>query len=87
MSEKSLVCKHGSFARSCLICELECERDRLLDIMRRLYESMRETSYERTDAPGHSHNVPGRWDHDGSECERCKAWSELKVAIDEGRRQ
>ena len=57
------------------------ERDLLLAIMRRLYVSMEETRYAHPDAPEHSHDVPGRWDHDGSECARCKAWSELKVAI------
>lgn len=55
--------------------------DRLLSIMRRLYESMEETRYPHPDAPGHSHIVPGRWDEDGSECERCKAWADLKAVL------
>ncbi len=29
MSELGKVCSHGSLARSCYICELEAERDRL----------------------------------------------------------
>ncbi len=32
MSELRKVCKHGSLARSCQICELEAERDRLKEM-------------------------------------------------------
>jgi len=33
------------------------------------------------DAPGHCHNIKGRWDKDGSECQWCKAWQEIRAAV------
>lgn len=42
------------------------------------------------DGPGHCHDVAGHWDKDGSECEWCKTWTELrnfvKAANNRGKR-
>ena len=32
-------------------------------------------------APGHAHSIPGKWDHDGSECEWCATWSRVEGAL------
>jgi hypothetical protein len=33
------------------------------------------------DGPGHCHEVAGRWDEDGSECEWCKTWAEIRYFV------
>ena len=33
------------------------------------------------DAPGHSHNVPGRWDADGAPCEWCATWNAVRECV------
>jgi hypothetical protein len=33
------------------------------------------------DAPGHSHNRPGRWDADGSPCEWCATWNAVRECV------
>lgn len=33
-------------------------------------------------APGHMHNVVGRWDADGSLCEWCATWNKVKAACE-----
>ncbi len=32
-------------------------------------------------APGHSHDVAGRWDKDGSVCEWCAIWNRVRECI------
>jgi hypothetical protein len=33
------------------------------------------------DAPGHCHNVQGRWDADGSHCEWCATWNRVRECV------
>ena len=33
------------------------------------------------DAPGHCHNVPGRWDKDGSPCDWCETWNRVRECV------
>ena len=33
------------------------------------------------DAPGHSHNVPGKWDKDGTPCEWCATWNAVRKCV------
>jgi hypothetical protein len=33
------------------------------------------------DAPGHSHNIPGRWDSDGTPCEWCATWNRVRECV------
>ena len=33
------------------------------------------------DAPGHSHNVPGKWDKDGTPCEWCATWNRVRKCV------
>jgi hypothetical protein len=33
------------------------------------------------DAPGHSHNIPGRWDADGTPCEWCATWNRVRECV------
>ena len=33
------------------------------------------------DAPGHSHNVPGKWDKDGTPCEWCATWNAVRELV------
>lgn len=35
-------------------------------------------------SPGHMHNVPGKWDHDGSVCRQCESWAAARKLINEG---
>jgi hypothetical protein len=32
-------------------------------------------------APGHSHNIPGRWDADGTPCEWCATWDRVRECV------
>jgi uncharacterized protein YciI len=33
------------------------------------------------DAPGHAHCVSGHWDRDGSECEWCETWNQVREFV------
>ena len=33
------------------------------------------------DAPGHAHSVRGRWDRDGSVCEWCQIWEQVRECV------
>jgi len=35
------------------------------------------------DAPGHSHNVPGKWDADGTTCEWCTTWNRVRKCVEQ----
>ncbi len=59
---------------------LDVLRKALSDVIKHLDEDR--WTNKNGDAPGHSHDVKGRWDKDGSECEWCKTWEESKQALD-----
>lgn len=40
-----------------------------------------ERSLQHPDAPGHAHNVRGRWDKDGSVCEWCQTWDLVRECV------
>lgn len=52
--------------------EALCEALVLLKLVHDHFEEERSLKYP--DAPGHAHNVRGRWDKDGSVCEWCQIW-------------
>lgn len=34
-------------------------------------------------SPGHRHNVPGKWDHNGSVCRQCESWAAARKLLNE----
>jgi len=81
----------GCRLSSRLAIERAAEVERLREILDSFKSMVREFVAEmqdgrpwahKTDAPGHAHKVPGRWDDDGSECRRCTLWRGIKDAAE-----
>lgn len=61
---------------------LEEELRTLIESRRRLFAAVVANWLDKTDdAPGHCHNIKGRWDKDGSECQWCKTWQEIRATV------
>lgn len=52
--------------------------DLMFDMLETLVDEMDDC---KPDAPGHCHAVQGRWDKDGSKCELCALWVEIRALM------
>lgn len=48
------------------------------DALRLLRAVVAELDEDAPDAPGHCHAVPGKWDKDGSHCDWCTTWADVR---------
>ncbi len=56
--------------------------DSPLTLLKKVYDHM-EANMPRPhpDAPGHSHDISGHWDKDGTVCEWCETWRLVRKCV------
>ena len=54
-----------------------------LVLLRQVRDHLIEAHPASTDAPGHSHDRPGRWDGDGSPCAWCAVWQRVQACLEQ----
>jgi hypothetical protein len=54
-----------------------------LVLLREVRDHLLESHPYSDDAPGHSHDQPGRWDADGSPCAWCTTWKRVQACLEQ----
>jgi hypothetical protein len=51
-------------------------------LLREVYDYLESLKFTpNPNAPGHRHNIPGRWDGDGAACTWCATWSRVRACV------
>ena len=54
-----------------------------LVLLREVRDHLLEAHPYSDDAPGHSHDLRGRWDSDGSPCAWCATWLRVQACLEQ----
>jgi len=64
------------------IMRIRGDRDEARALLREVYDYLESLKFTpNPNAPGHRHNIPGRWDGDGAACTWCATWSRVRACV------
>lgn len=72
--------KHWGAAMGLAVLGADSERESHRALIKRIVaHAERDPDNERKGAPDHCHSKPYHWDADGSPCQECRDWDELRA--------
>ena len=64
------------------LAAMRAERDEPRALLREVYDYLESLKFTpNPNAPGHRHNIPGRWDGDGAACTWCATWARVRACV------